>query len=154
LVENEHLATSVNRGANTNVEEGTTSTKTTSVSTRKDSFDVNVIAERGTKKSNQILPQSTIPTVDLSTPGSTHTALVSYGSKVVYPRNPKIRETLPIPLHEIGKASRLGDTLGGKCNVFEVVLQSKEEKTMCPACTRSDKRAKLPAHARNCFASS
>lgn len=85
-------------------------------------------------------------------PGNTHTTLAADGSKVVYPRNPKTGETLPIPVSEIGKASRFGDmTLkGGKCNVFEVVLQSKEE-TMCPACARSEKRAKLPAYARGCF---
>jgi hypothetical protein len=63
-------------------------------------------------------------------------------------------EVIPfMPLSEVGKASRFGDkTLGenNKCNVFEVVLQTKEQ-TMCPACVRSPKRARLPAHARGCF---
>jgi hypothetical protein len=55
--------------------------------------------------------------------------------------------TAALPLSEVGKASRFGDkTLGerSKCNVFEVVLQSKE-RAMCPACARSPKRAGLPA---------
>ncbi|KAF1842337.1 uncharacterized protein K460DRAFT_370311 [Cucurbitaria berberidis CBS 394.84] len=66
----------------------------------------------------------------------------------------KTEEVIPmLPLSEIGKASRFGDkTLGegSKCSVFEVVFQSKEQ-TVCPACARSPKRARLPAHARGCF---
>jgi hypothetical protein len=60
-----------------------------------------------------------------------------------------------VALSEIGKASRFGnETLCGtnnnKCNVFEVVLQSKEA-TVCRACAKSPRRARLPAHARGCF---
>lgn len=40
-----------------------------------------------------------------------------------------------------------------KCMVFEVVLQTREQ-TMCPACARSPKRARLPAYARSIFAQS
>jgi hypothetical protein len=69
-------------------------------------------------------------------------------------RDDKIAEVVPLlPLSEVGRASRFGDkTLGrsAKCNVFEVVLQTRE-LTKCPACARSPKRARLPAHARGCF---
>jgi hypothetical protein len=150
--EKEQQIKSIRGGADPYMKDGTPSSNITSVSQRKDSLNINVRPIHGTNRNNDPLPRPTLPTIDLSTPGHTHTALVSNGTKVVYPRNPKTGETISIPLDEIGKASRFGDkTLaGGKCNVFEVVLQNKEE-TMCPACTRSDKRAKLPAHARNCF---
>ena len=72
---------------------------------------------------------------------------------VVYARDAKTGQTTATPLSEVGKASRFGDkTLMGsnKCNVFEVVLQRKEV-TICPACARSPRRARLPAHARGCF---
>lgn len=76
------------------------------------------------------------------------------GATVAYPRDATTRESIPLlPLSEIGKASRFGDKMAGdssKCSVFEVVLQSRE-KTACPACVRSPKRAGLPAHARGCF---
>lgn len=61
-----------------------------------------------------------------------------------------------MPLSEVGTASRFGDKAlapGRTCDVFEVVLQTKE-KSICPACARSPKRARLPAHARGIFASS
>jgi hypothetical protein len=96
--------------------------------------------------------QEILATIDLSSPGSTHTKTVG-NAQAVYPRDATTGKTIPIPLSEIGKASRFGDkTLGesGKCNVFEVVLQTKEA-TSCPACTKSPRRAKLPAHARGCF---
>ena len=37
-----------------------------------------------------------------------------------------------------------------RCQVFEVVLQ-QNERTICPSCARSPRRAALPAHARGCF---
>ncbi|KAF2867975.1 hypothetical protein BDV95DRAFT_581018 [Massariosphaeria phaeospora] len=70
---------------------------------------------------------------------------------VGYPHDAKTGKTTPIPLSDIGKASRFGDqALGENCNVFEVVLKA-QVPTMCPACARSPRRAKLPAHARGCF---
>ncbi|KAF2476529.1 uncharacterized protein BDR25DRAFT_339512 [Lindgomyces ingoldianus] len=99
-------------------------------------------------------PRPAVPVVDLLSPGHPQTNPVGNGSTgVVYPRDVKTGEAIMVALSEIGKASRFGDkTLGGtgKCRVFEVVLQ-QNEPTMCPACIRSPKRARLPAHARGCF---
>ncbi|KAJ4286659.1 hypothetical protein N0V90_012911 [Kalmusia sp. IMI 367209] len=78
------------------------------------------------------------------------------GSKTVYVRDANTGTTIPIPLFEVGKASRFGDrklTAPAKCNVFEVVLQ-RNERTICPTCARSPRRASLPAYARGCFAPS
>lgn len=74
-------------------------------------------------------------------------------ARMAYAKDVKTGMTIAIPLSEVGKASRFGDAAlseNTKCNVFEVVLQSKEA-SMCPACARSPKRAMLPAHARGCF---
>ncbi|KAF1366067.1 hypothetical protein EJ07DRAFT_150530 [Lizonia empirigonia] len=63
------------------------------------------------------------------------------------------REISIMPLPEVGNASRFGDQMLGeskKCQVFEVVLQTRES-TICPSCARSPRRAALPAHARGCF---
>lgn len=99
------------------------------------------------------LPRPKLPTIDLSVPGNTVVASTGHGTEAVYPRDAKTGRMIPIDLKEIGKASRFGDTRlgeGGKCSVFEVVLQTKET-TACPACARNPKRARLPAHARGCF---
>ncbi|CAO2657436.1 Nn.00g035620.m01.CDS01 [Neocucurbitaria sp. VM-36] len=91
----------------------------------------------------------TVPVNDDTSPPT-----VSNGAKTAHPRDGTTGEVDPLlPLSEIGKASRFGDqTLGAnsKCSVFEVVLQTKET-TACPACARSPRRARLPAHARGCF---
>ncbi|KAF1838725.1 hypothetical protein BDW02DRAFT_575997 [Decorospora gaudefroyi] len=72
-----------------------------------------------------------------------------------YPRrNITGEESGLMPVSDIGKACRFGDNASvevKRCNVFEVVLETKE-RTICPACARSPKRARLPAHARGCFA--
>lgn len=95
-----------------------------------------------------------LPAAESFTPRNTPGTVAANGAKTEYPRDAKTGEVIPVPLSEIGKASRFGDkSLGdseSKCNVFEVVLQSKEP-TVCPACARSPRRAKLPAHARGCF---
>lgn len=59
-------------------------------------------------------------------------------------------EVRPLPLSEIGKASKFGDAGGKACNIFEVVLQT-QESTMCPACARNPKRARLPARKYTVF---
>lgn len=87
------------------------------------------------------------------TPGTTPGSLGRNGAKQGHlDRDAKAGKTISVPLSEVGKASRFGDrTLEHKaCNVFEVVMQ-RRETTMCPACTRSPRRAQLPAHARGCF---
>ncbi|KAH7126813.1 hypothetical protein B0J11DRAFT_505536 [Dendryphion nanum] len=98
--------------------------------------------------------EARLAVIDLSCPGSTIRTTTHTGSEVVYPLDKRTGKTIPISLAEIGKASRFGDvSLGGegsKCNVFEVVLQTKESSA-CPACIRSWRRARLPAHARGCF---
>ena len=100
-----------------------------------------------------------IPTIDLSSPSQstrTDVAAMSLPSMGVFSQDAKTSACIPIPLEEIGMASRMSQTsLGenGKCLVFEVVLQ-RREATMCPFCARSAKRRKLPAHARGCFAPS
>ncbi|KAF2691979.1 hypothetical protein K458DRAFT_411665 [Lentithecium fluviatile CBS 122367] len=93
------------------------------------------------------------PTPDKAPPEKAD-ALPANGAKIVYPRDAKTGEIIPVPMLEVGKASRFGDkTLGesNKCNVFEVV-QQKKEATICPACARSPRKAWLPAYARGCFA--
>jgi hypothetical protein len=95
-------------------------------------------------------PDASVPQNDLKTVPASQT-----NAGTAYARNADTGEVIPVALSEIGKASRFGDeTLCGtnknKCNVFEVVLQSKEA-TMCPACARSSRRARLPAHARGRF---
>lgn len=69
------------------------------------------------------------------------------------PQNTKPEEMVPaLSLSDIGMASRWGDnTLGTRacCDVFEVVLQ-RRETTICPACARSPRRAKLPAREYPC----
>ncbi|KAF2735173.1 hypothetical protein EJ04DRAFT_523112 [Polyplosphaeria fusca] len=90
---------------------------------------------------------------DPSTYGPQTAPASSSASSTNYARDAHTGEVIPVPLSEVGKASRFGDrTLGeaAKCHVFEVVLQS-QEPTICPACARSPKRAKLPAHARGCY---
>ncbi|PSN63241.1 hypothetical protein BS50DRAFT_637760 [Corynespora cassiicola Philippines] len=90
-------------------------------------------------------------TVERASSGNFHARLQING--LTYPRDAKTGEVIPMALSEIGKASRFGDQMLGersKCNVFEVVLQNRES-TVCPACARSPKRARLPAHARGCF---
>ncbi|OCK81669.1 hypothetical protein K432DRAFT_279488, partial [Lepidopterella palustris CBS 459.81] len=104
-----------------------------------------------------------IPSVDLYSPGqSTQTNLVRTSSPTIrpldgtseaYSTDSKAGEAIPIPLEEIGIASRMSKTsLGenGKCHVFEVVLQ-RQEATICPFCARSTRRRNVPARARGCF---
>ncbi|KAF2656702.1 hypothetical protein K491DRAFT_715108 [Lophiostoma macrostomum CBS 122681] len=117
----------------------------------KDRLDKTI--SRSIPDSSPCLPPPKLPSIDLSSPRNTVTKLLDDGSEVVYPRDTTTGKTIPIPVSEIGKGSSFGhQALGeqGKCNVFEVVSQTKEE-TMCPACARSPKRARLPAHARGCF---
>ncbi|KAF2254807.1 hypothetical protein BU26DRAFT_546937 [Trematosphaeria pertusa] len=71
-----------------------------------------------------------LPAAESFTPRNTPGTVAANGAKTEYPRDAKTGEVIPVPLSEIGKASRFGDkSLGdseSKCNVFEVVLQSKE----------------------------
>jgi hypothetical protein len=107
-----------------------------------------------TKATTPSPPLQILPSIDLSLPENTETKVLDDGSRVVYPRDAKTGKTILISVSEIGKASNIfghkpcGEE--GKCNVFEVVSQTKEV-TMCPSCARSPKRARLPAHARGCF---
>lgn len=59
-------------------------------------------------------------------------------------------EVRPLPLSEIGKTSKFGDAEGKACSIFEVALRT-QESTMCPACTRSPRRAQLPARKYTIF---
>jgi len=74
-------------------------------------------------------------------------------AKAQSPQNTKLKEMVPgLSLSDIGAASRWGDnTVGTRacCDVFEVVLQ-RRETTVCPACARSPRRAKLPARKYPC----
>lgn len=122
--------------------------------------DTTKVGGRGGVKSNRkhtSRPTSGANGSGLSQPTSNETASTSIDTHP--PSNIKLQdakagEVVPlIPLSEVGKASRFGDkTLGtnSKCNVFEVVLQTKET-TICPACARSPRRARLPAHARGIY---
>jgi hypothetical protein len=112
--------------------------------------------------SSKHTPTSTSSTNGPSLPEPTSKSTVSPSTDTISPSRAKLQdgkvgEMVPLmPLSEVGKASRFGDrTLGAnsKCNVFEVVLQTKE-MTICPTCARSPKRARLPAHARGIFAPS
>jgi hypothetical protein len=100
----------------------------------------------GPKPSRPALPDTAHSDIDITSGSQNATA--NRG------RDDQAGEVVPFPpLSEVGKASRFGDKMLGesaKCNVFEVVLQTKE-LTKCPACARSPKRARLPAHARGCF---
>jgi hypothetical protein len=100
------------------------------------------------------LSRPDLRTIDDTPHSDTYTSSGNQGATPKCGRDDKPGEVAPLlVLSEVGKASRLGDkTLGesSKCNVFEVVLQTREA-TKCPACARSPKRARLPAHARGCF---
>jgi hypothetical protein len=84
----------------------------------------------------------------VSTTGDDRIPLKSTPGKVEEARDAKTGQVIPgLPMSAVGQASRFGDkALSGtsRCNVFEVVFQQKE-KTACPACVRSPRRARLPA---------
>lgn len=100
----------------------------------------------GNAPSASCLSQRSLPVLENSSETEIHATSVLNAAKT--------REVGTImPLSEVGKASRFGDcsfSEKSRCNVFEVVLQSRE-RSICPACARSANRARLPAYARGCF---
>jgi hypothetical protein len=94
------------------------------------------------------LPKSGLLPSDRRSAGTTHLVSSSSAVQVPSPSNTISEELFPgLPLSENRKASRFGEKALGpraRCNVFEVVLQRKEA-SICPACAKSPKRAKLPA---------
>jgi hypothetical protein len=100
------------------------------------------------------LLESGLPANDRRSAGATHLVLSSSAAQVQCLLNTKSEELFPgLPLSEIGRASRFNEKALGpraRCNVFEVVLQRKEA-SICPACAKSSKRAKLPARKSPCL---
>jgi hypothetical protein len=87
-------------------------------------------------------------TSDDRPPDNTHLVLCSGKVDTVTCRGAEVENVLPLlPLSEVERAAGAGDEAlreRSSCTIFEVVLQS-QEVTMCPACARSPRRAKLPA---------
>lgn len=80
---------------------------------------------------------------DMDDPHETHFVPSEFRGE--HPRRAKTGEFVPgISYSDIGRFGDQTLVQEVRCTVFEVVLQSREA-TMCPACTRSPLRGRLPA---------
>jgi hypothetical protein len=109
--------------------------------------DLHKVAEASSSSpENTSSTASPTPTSSTSTSSTSSTSASSTSISVS-----DIVESRPGAVSDLSRPQGGGEQ--GKCYVFEVVLQKREEKD-CPTCRRSERRRNLPAKSRGIFAPS
>jgi hypothetical protein len=93
---------------------------------------------------------------DVLTAGNIHVGSAGHSSEALRPQAYPYRAqgASPFPRQAaVDNGGTLTQPTSRKCGVFEVVL-IRQEMTICPACARSPKRARLPAYARGIYGQS